>query len=97
LALSQQPARPAPDADGVYEHVKEAQKLAGGDLTRFFYRRCLVEPAYQRTIAASNQAPAAMEPVRVMDKLYFLGQNAVSSWASSSPTSTGITTRVRTT
>jgi metallo-beta-lactamase class B len=79
VVRTHQPA--APDKDATYEHIKKAQKLAGADLQRFFYRRCLVEPAYSRTIASSNQAPAAMEPVKVMDKLYFLGQNAVSSWA----------------
>jgi metallo-beta-lactamase class B len=80
VAVFSQPA-PAPNKDAMYEHIKKAQKLAGADLSRFFYRRCLVEPAYSRTISSSNQAPAAMEPVKVMDKLYFLGQNAVSSWA----------------
>ena len=80
IVHSQQPA-PTPDKDAVREHVLKARALADGELIRFFNRRCLVEPAYRTTIAQSNQAPAPMDPVKVMDNLYFLGQNGVSSWA----------------
>lgn len=61
----------------------KALKLSEGPwgLERFFDRRCLVEPAYSRTIAEARQASFEMPPVKVMDHLYFLGRNDVSSWA----------------
>ncbi len=75
----QQPTAP-PDYDAMYAHIKKAQKAAGGDLVRFFYRRCL-SPAYDPAITRGAQVPAPVPPLKVMDKLYFLGQNAVSAWA----------------
>ena len=61
----------------MYLHFTKAQALADGDLFGFFARRCLIDPAYHSTISQTNQAPPSMEPVKVMDRLYFLGQNAV--------------------
>ena len=82
IAYAQQPAA-APDTAAMHDYIMKAKALADGGwgLARFFDRRCLVEPAYSRTIASTRQSPAAMDPVKVMDKLYFLGQNGVSSWA----------------
>ncbi len=70
---------PSQDSDAFYRHLKKAQELAGGDLTRFFYRRCL-SPAYDPAITGGAQVAAPVEPLKVMDNLYFVGQNAVSSW-----------------
>jgi len=81
IAYSQTPPAPNADKDAMYEHVKKAQKIAGLDLYPAFSRRCLVDQSYRNTISQSNQAFAAMEPLKVFDNLYFLGHNAVSAWA----------------
>jgi metallo-beta-lactamase class B len=77
-------AAPAPDgakSDTMYEHIMKARKAAGTDLMHQFYHRCFVDPNYTDTIAKLRKAPAPMEPLKVFDQLYFLGQNDVSSWA----------------
>ncbi len=79
-AVCGQPPTAAPDADALYAHIKKAQKAAGGDLVRFFYRRCL-SPAFDPAITRGAQVPAPVPPFKVMDQLYFLGHNEVSAWA----------------
>jgi metallo-beta-lactamase class B len=64
----------------MYEHIMKAKKIAGDDLMYDFYHRCFVDPNYTSTIARLRKETAPMEPVQVFDNLYFLGQNAVSSW-----------------
>jgi metallo-beta-lactamase class B len=81
ILFSQTSPAPNADRDAMYEHLKKAQQIAGLDLYPHFCRRCLIAETYPRTIAQSNQAFAAIEPLRVFDNLYFLGQNGVSSWA----------------
>jgi metallo-beta-lactamase class B len=82
------PPSPTPDREAMYQHLKKAQEIAGQDLYAHFAHRCLVDQTYRRTISRSIQATGAIEPLRVFDNLYFVGQNAVSSWAIS--TSAGI-------
>ena len=67
--------------DNLYEHVMKARKAAGTDLMHHFYHRCFVDPNYTGTIAKLRKEAAPMEPLKVFDQLYFLGQNGVSSWA----------------
>jgi metallo-beta-lactamase class B len=76
------------DRDGMYQHLKQAQQIAGLDLYPYFAHRCLVDQTYRRTISRSIQADGAIEPLKVLDNLYFVGQNAVTAWALR--TSTGI-------
>jgi metallo-beta-lactamase class B len=73
-------AQAGPDAAGLYEHVMKARAAAGLDLRHHFYHRCFVDPNYSATIADQRKMTAAMDPVQVFDQLYFVGQNAVSSW-----------------
>ena len=76
-----QAQKPDADKDGMYEHIMKAKKVAGTDLDMHFYHRCFVDPDYTDTIAKLRKATAPMDPVQVFDNLYFIGQNAVSSWA----------------
>jgi metallo-beta-lactamase class B len=72
---------PAPDRDAMYQHLKQAQLIAGLDLYPYFAHRCLVDQTYRRTISRSIQADGAIEPLQVLDDLYFVGQNAATAWA----------------
>jgi metallo-beta-lactamase class B len=67
--------------DAMYRHLKKAQEIAGQDLYPHFAHRCLIDQTYRRTISRSIQATGAIEPLQVLDNLYFVGQNAASSWA----------------
>ncbi len=80
IVFSQQQAATA-DRDAMYEHIQKAEKAAGSDLKHHFFHRCFVDPNYESTIAKLRKETAPMEPVKVFDNVYFLGQNAVSSWA----------------
>src|ERR1700722_438630 len=88
ILYAQQPTAPAasepmsPAArEAMYEHIMNAERVAGDDLKFDFYPRCFVDPNYPTTIAAQRKMKAAMEPVKVFDQLYLVGQNWVSSWA----------------
>jgi len=72
---------PTPDRDAMYQHLKQAQLIAGLDLYPYFAHRCLVDQTYRRTISRSIQADGAIEPLQVLDNLYFVGQNAETAWA----------------
>jgi metallo-beta-lactamase class B len=69
------------DKDAMYEHIMKAKKAAGSELAHHFYHRCFVDPDYEDSIAKLRKSTAPMEPLKVFDNLYFLGQNAVTSWA----------------
>jgi metallo-beta-lactamase class B len=70
----------APNMDAMYAHLMKARAIAGNDLMQDFYHRCYIEPLYPNTLARSINATAAIPPAQVFDNLYFVGQNAVSSW-----------------
>jgi metallo-beta-lactamase class B len=72
---------PAPDRDAMYQHLKQAQLITGLDLYPYFAHRCLVDQTYRRTISRSIQADRAIEPLQVLDDLYFVGQNAATARA----------------
>jgi metallo-beta-lactamase class B len=78
-----EPTNPAPNADkaAMSDHFNKARQIAGLDLYTAFQRRCIIDPAYGRSISGQRQEPALIEPLKVFDNLYFVGQNAVSSWA----------------
>jgi metallo-beta-lactamase class B len=64
----------------MYQHIMRARSVAGADLMQDFYHRCFIEPLYADSIAKSINSTATVEPAQVFDNLYFVGQNAVSSW-----------------
>ena len=66
--------------DAFHEHVDKAKAAAGKDLMSDFYHRCYIEPLYPNSLAKLINGTAAIEPAKVFDNLYFVGQNAVSSW-----------------
>jgi metallo-beta-lactamase class B len=67
--------------DAMYEHFKKAQQIAGLDLYPHFAHACIVDQHYRWTISRGIQQAGDIRPLKVMDNLYFIGQNAVSSWA----------------
>ncbi|MBI1354937.1 MAG: MBL fold metallo-hydrolase [Acidobacteria bacterium] len=69
------------DADAMYAHFKKAQQIAGLDLYPHFAHACIVDQHYRWTISRGIQQPGDIRPLQVMDNLYFIGQNAASSWA----------------
>jgi metallo-beta-lactamase class B len=69
-----------PDTKVMHEHLVKATKIAGSDLTMDMYHRCFIEPLYPDSIAKLINGTAAVAPAQVFDNLYFVGQNAVSSW-----------------
>jgi metallo-beta-lactamase class B len=75
------PVAPTADRDAMYDHVQKAREAAGLDLYSHFTHRCLFNQAYSLSLARHNEWPAAIEPFKVFDNLYFVGQNAVSAWA----------------
>jgi metallo-beta-lactamase class B len=80
-AQAEQSAPAATGNDAMYVHIMKAEKAAGDDLKFDFYHRCFIDPNYTGTIAKQRKMTAAIEPLQVFDNLYFIGQNAVSSWA----------------
>jgi len=68
------------DNNTMYEHIMKAKKIAGNDLFLDFTHRCFIEPLYSQSIARLINGTAAVEPAQVFDNLYFVGQEAVSSW-----------------
>lgn len=72
-------ATPADEA--AYRHIMNAKAAAGDALKSDFYNRCFVDPNYKRSIAAYRRHNAPIDPARVFDNLYFVGQNNVSAWA----------------
>lgn len=63
----------------MYDHIMKAKQFAGDDLVNDFYHRCFIEPLYP-LIAKGINAKSPVPPLKVFDNLYFVGQNAVSSW-----------------
>lgn len=71
-----------PDEDRVKvaQYLAKARGIAGDDLYSDFVIRCIVDPRLRQRLAAV-QMNAVLEPAKVFDQLYFVGQNAVSAWA----------------
>jgi len=70
----------APNIEALQQHVDKARAAAGKDLMTDFYHRCYIEPLYPNSLAKLINGTAAIEPAKIFDNLYFVGQNAVSSW-----------------
>lgn len=73
---------PAPNADqdAMYLHFHKAMQIAGMDLYPHFAHACIIDQHYRRTISRGIQMTADLPPAKVMDHLYFVGQNGVSAW-----------------
>jgi metallo-beta-lactamase class B len=70
----------APNKKALHDYAMKAQKIAGADLAFDFYHRCFIDPNYEDTIAASRKADHPVEPAKVFDQLYYLGNNSVQAW-----------------
>jgi metallo-beta-lactamase class B len=70
---------PATDGKALYEHIMKARQIAGKDLQVDFNHRCFIETLYP-LIAKGINAVSPVPPAKVMDNVYFVGQNNVSSW-----------------
>jgi metallo-beta-lactamase class B len=71
---------PSPDAGAVRTHLAKARALAWPDLYTTYVQRCITAQAYPQ-YANDLQRSGPLPATRVFDQLYFVGENAVSSWA----------------
>lgn len=71
---------PKENAQAVARHLSAARRLAEADLEPEFNWRCLISPLDRLTVSAV-QHNGLVQPTRVFDNLYSIGQNAVSAWA----------------
>jgi metallo-beta-lactamase class B len=82
-ALSEWPkptAFPNEDRAAALEHFHKARAYAVGDLFADFTLRCITDPKYRDRVSG-EQYPGVLQPVKVFDNLYYVGQMAVSAWA----------------
>lgn len=75
---------PNEDRAAALEHFRKARDYAQGDLFTDFTLRCITDPKYRGRVNA-EQYSGILEPARVFDQLYFVGQMAVSAWALKTP------------
>jgi len=73
-------AFPNEDRAAALEHFRKARAYAKGDLFTDFTLRCITDPKYRGRVNA-EQYSGILEPARVFDQFYFVGQMAVSAWA----------------
>lgn len=71
---------PKQDLAAVNKYLAEARREAGDDLFPDFAHRCLISPRYPVRVRGI-QYDGLVEPTRLFDQLYSVGQNAVSSHA----------------
>lgn len=71
---------PKENRDAVGRQLQAARLIAGRDLEADFNWRCLISPL-DRAQVMGVQHDGLVEPTKVFDNLYSLGQNAVSAWA----------------
>jgi len=62
------------------DYLARARAIAGDDLFGDFVHRCIADPRFRQRVNAL-QMNALLPPTKVFDQLYFVGQNAESSWA----------------
>jgi metallo-beta-lactamase class B len=80
-AVAAQPREGVPsDKEGMYQALKKARQIAGWDLFPYYAHRCIVDQTYRQTISRGVQAANPIEPLQIFDNVYFVGQNAVSSF-----------------
>lgn len=71
---------PKQDAAAVAKYLGEARRIAGEDRFQDFAHRCIISPRFPVRVRGI-QHDGLLEPTRVFDQLYSVGQNAVSSFA----------------
>jgi metallo-beta-lactamase class B len=71
---------PKADKAAVAKHLAAALKIAGDDLFPDLVHRCIISPRYPQRVAGI-QHDGLIEPTKIFDQLYSVGQNAVSSHA----------------
>jgi metallo-beta-lactamase class B len=71
---------PREDRAAAAEHFRKARAYAKGDLFADFALRCVTNPKYP-TRVNNEQYAGIVDPVRVFDRLYRVGQMQVSAWA----------------
>jgi metallo-beta-lactamase class B len=78
-------AQPIPgvrsDKEAMRTHMMNARAIAGWDLYAHYVHRCILDQTYRQTISRGFQTRNTIEPVKVMDNLYWLGAADVSAWA----------------
>jgi metallo-beta-lactamase class B len=70
----------ASDKEAMYQALKKARQIAGWDLFPYYAHRCIIDQTYRQTISRGVQAANPIEPLQIFDNVYFVGQNAVSSF-----------------
>ena len=71
---------PNEDRTAALEHFHKARDYAVGDLFADFTLRCITDPKYRPRVNA-EQYDGLLEPIKVFDNLFYVGQMAVSAWA----------------
>jgi metallo-beta-lactamase class B len=64
----------------VAEHLSRARQIAGDELFLDFAHRCIISPRYPERVSGI-QYDGLIDPTKIFDQLYSVGQNAVSSHA----------------
>ena len=71
---------PKENRAAVVELLSEARRIAGADLFSDFVHRCIFSPVYRERVAGI-QYNGTLEPAKIFDNLYTIGQVEVSSQA----------------
>ncbi len=71
---------PNEDKAAATEHFRKARAYAVGDLFADFTLRCITDPKYRPRVNA-EQYDGLLQPMKVFDNLFYVGQMAVSAWA----------------
>ena len=71
---------PNEDREAAMEHFRKARAFAVGDLFADFTLRCITNPKYRERVN-NEQYDGIVEPTKVFDQLYRVGQMKVSAWA----------------
>ena len=64
----------------VGKYLARARTIAGADLYPDFVHRCITDQRFRPRVN-NLQFDGLIDPAKVFDQLYFVGQNAVSAWA----------------
>lgn len=73
-------AFPSEDKAAAQEHFRKARAYAVGDLFADFTLRCITNPKYPTRVNAEQYA-GIVEPAKVFDQLFYVGQMSVGAWA----------------
>ena len=71
---------PNEDKAAATEHFRKARAYAVGDLFADFTLRCITDPKYRARVNAEQYA-GFVDPAKVFDDLFYVGQMSVGAWA----------------